>query len=285
MRQTLTSALFRIPLFVLLTSLSTSIVNAQDLSKGIKAPSNVKIDGKLTEWTAEMEYSKSTMLHYTMSNDAQNIYLALKCTDQPTINKILANGITIVLNKEAKKREKDALVLMYPVPNRAGGRGGFGGGRPGAGARGGNGPGNRQAGQGGTDTTSLITAHKRAIVAMKEFRITGVKSIADTTVSIYNTYGLKTVINIDDKANLVYELAIPLSLLDLSASQQTDLAFNVKVNGIDLAGMGMVDGNVVVEGFGRAGGGGGGGPVISVVRGGTDMMSATDFWGKYKLIK
>ena len=284
----------RTALILLISGVCAKHSSAQDLSLGVKAPSTVKIDGKLTEWKAPLQYNKSTMVSYTVANDAQNIYFVITCSDQPSINKILANGITLVVNKEAKKRDKDALVLVYPVIPRGAGRGGFGG-RPGAGGNGGGGAGgrvngapvNRQRDQAKPDTAALIAAHKRSVTAAKEFRITGVKSIPDTMVSIYNTYGIKTAINFDEKANLVYELALPLELMGLTSAQQTELAFNVKVNGIELSGNidGVVVSDVAVIRVGGGGGGGGRSVSFSGGPGGIDMFSATDFWGKYKLIK
>jgi hypothetical protein len=122
---------------------------------------------------------------------------------------------------------------------------------------------------------------------MKELSITGVKDITDTLVSIYNTYGIKTAINFDTKGNLFYELAVPLKLLELDAAKSAELAYNLKLNGMQFGGGREV---VIREAGGGQGGGGGFG-----IRGGggggfgggamAEMMTPTDFWGKYKLAK
>jgi hypothetical protein len=122
---------------------------------------------------------------------------------------------------------------------------------------------------------------------MKELSVIGIKDITDTLVSIYNTYGIKTGINIDTHGNFNYELAIPLKLLDLDPAKNTELAYNIKVNGITMGGGNREGGRG--QGGGRANGGGQvvGMVMISEPTGGgmLDMMTPTDFWGKYKLAK
>jgi len=252
-----------------------------DISAGIKAPTTVKVDGKLTEWGTLPAYNKNTALRYTLANDAKNLYLAITCTDQANINKLLAGGLTFTVNTEGKKKEKDAAVIVYPMPGRGGMRGFRMGGNRG--------------GQGATapDTAAIVAAHKQSVTAAKELSITGVKEITDTLVSIYNTYGIKTGITFDTKGNMFYELAIPLNLLQLNPDKATELAYNLKLNGIQFGGNNREDG--ARAGGGRPGGGAGGGfgggnggGTINIGGGGgamMEMMTPTDFWGKYKLAK
>ncbi|WP_342648277.1 hypothetical protein [Mucilaginibacter sp. CSA2-8R] len=246
-----------------------------DISTGVKVPATVKVDGKLTEWGTLPAYNKSTSLHYTLANDANNLYLAINATDQTTINKILGGGIILLINKDGKKREKDAVEIIYPM----GGRGGMRGMRMG-------GRGGRQ-GDNTVDTAALVATRKQAVAGMKELSVTGIKDITDTLVSIYNTYGIKTGINIDAHGNFNYELAIPLKLLELDPAKNTELAYNIKVNGITMGGGNREGGRG--QGGGRANGGGQvvGMVMISEPTGGgmMDMMTPTDFWGKYKLAK
>ncbi len=252
----------------LLTSLA--VYAQSDPLLGQKAPAGTKADGKLTEWASLPLYNKSTQLHYTVANDANNIYLAFTCTDATSINKILGGGLTIAINKDGKKKEKDAAVVSYPLSG--------GGMRM---LRGGN-------RQGGTniDTAALVTSRKQIITGMKEVGITGIKDITDTLISIYNVYSLKAAMNVDSKANLIYELAIPLKLLELDASSATEIAFNVKVNGIQFNNNRM---NINVDGGARSGSFDGGGMRMGGgFGGGQGMMELTtpsDFWSKYKLAK
>src|ERR1700761_5505119 len=113
------------------TAIAQKVSNIQQGS--VAAPAGLKIDGKLTEWGPELQaYNKSTKLWYTLANDDQDIYLAIKSTDAANINKILAGGITLTINTAGKKKDKDAFIITYPVVNRGGGRG-IGRGRKGSG--------------------------------------------------------------------------------------------------------------------------------------------------------
>lgn len=258
----------------LLLGASSAVAQNTDISAGVKAPAGVKVDGKIAEWGTLPAYNKNTTLRYTLANDATNLYLAITCTDQPNINKLLAGGLTFTINKEGKKKDKDAVVIMYPMQGKGGMRGmRMGGGRGGATTT--------------PDTAAMVTAHKQSVTAAKEISVIGVKEITDTLISIYNTQGIKTGITFDAKANLYYEMAIPLSLLELSTNKPVELAYNLKLNGIQFGGGNREDGGGRQGaraggnggGFGGGNGGGFGGGAMM------DMMTPTDFWGKYKLVK
>lgn len=294
------------------------------------APAGVKADGKLIEWNDSFQaFNKATKLFYTISNDEKNVYLAIKSTDPMNNNKILAGGITIAVNTEGKKKVENTYSITYPVVaplisiQRGGNPGGGGqGGRitmniGGGGAAGG--AGGMRAMMGGAPgepvDSAMLAARKKALLAYKEIKVAGFKDIADSLISLYNEHGIKTMANYDAEGNFLYEVAIPLKLMGLSAGSTNDLAYNVKVNGlqipnlqnmannIDMAGGGglggggadpggpgggprVVTGGIRMNGGGGFAGGGGGGP-----RGGggafnfQEMISPSDFWGKYTLAK
>jgi len=249
------------------------------------APDSVKIDGKLTEWGNTLQaYNKSTLLWYTLANNDKNIYLVIKSTGQSNNNKILAGGISLTINTAGKKKDKDAFVITFPVPNNTGMRG----------------MGRRRGGdqQDTPDSAAIIAQQRQTLADSKEISALGFKDITDTLISIYNEYSIKAVAKIDDKGNFVYELAVPLQLLGLSTADAKEIAYNVKVNGLQIAGFGGFGGG----GGGRNGGGGGGrnggggdGGGGGGFGGGSafggksnadniqDITAPTDFWGKYTL--
>lgn len=259
----------------------------------LPAPSNLKVDGKAAEWGDTFAAdNKRTSLLYSLANDDKNLYLVIKGVGIANINKIMAGGITFNVNTDGKKKEKESSSITYPLVKRA--TRGQGGGRQGMGAqaRGGFGGG---TGQNRTplttaqrDSVSLVN-HKTQLATVKEIKIAGFKSITDTLVSIYNEHGLKAVASFDAKGAMIYELAVPLSLLELSPDKPREFAYQIKVNGLVMNGFGGAGGGgnnggggrVVMgsAGGGNFGGGGGGGNNMQ------DMMSPTDFWGKYTLIK
>jgi len=68
--------------------------NAQKLpavqKESVWAPITVKIDGKAAEWGNKFQaYNSSTEIYYTISNDDNNLYLAIKAVDPDIINKFL----------------------------------------------------------------------------------------------------------------------------------------------------------------------------------------------------
>ncbi len=266
-------------------------------TSNVVAPSNIKIDGKATEWNdifaAE---NKRTDIYYTLANDDKNLYLVLKSASTASASKIIAGGITFSINTQGKKREKDAFSVTYHLIKRVAGAG-RGGQAQNQGGQ------NRQAGgQGGfqnraqqtqqqRDSAALVQ-RKNQLATVKEIKIAGFKNITDTLISIYNEYGIKTVGLFDAKGEFVYELAIPLSLLELSINDTKEFVYQIKVNGLSTAGFGGGNGGRTFAG--NAGGNGGGnfgaprgnaGAGFNGGGSGMDMMSPTDFWGKYSFTK
>ena len=277
------------------------------------APAAVRVDGKASEWgDAFAADNKRTGLQYTLSNDDKNLYLVVKATAMPAINKLMLGGITLTVNTEGKKKDKAGLQVTYPLvkrtPRGAQGQGGFGRGNSGG-----------AGGQGNTltaaqrDSMSLVQ-HKTALGTAKEIKVLGVSAIPDSLVSIYNEYGLKAAASFDEKGAFIYELAVPLTLLD-GLEKNKELAYQLKVNGFVRPAFGAGNGgngaganagganrggNAGGFGGGNRGGGnrGGGGNFGSGagnfgggagrMGGGAnamqDMMTPTDFWGKYTLL-
>ena len=282
------------------------------------APTGTKTDAKLSEWNDSFQaFNKSTKLYYTVANDAKFVYLVIKSTDATATNKIMMGGITLTVNTEGKKKTESAYSITYPVVARPSfgqrGAGGMMGGGPGGA---GGGAANMRSMQtmmeGGKPDSAVIAMRRQSLVAAKEIKVSGFKDIPDSLISLYNEYSLKAAANYDNDGNFLYEMAIPIKLMGLSPESTQELAYNVKLNGLtipnfnrgdDMAGgpggapgpgAGGAPGGFGGPGGGAPGGGirmnggfagsGGGGP-----RGGgvnfQEMISPTDFWGKYTLAK
>ncbi|HEY0246496.1 MAG TPA: hypothetical protein VGC01_13090 [Mucilaginibacter sp.] len=256
------------------------------------SPAKIKVDGNLSEWDDTFQaYNGTTKLFYTISNDDKYLYLVVKSIDLPNNDKIVAGGITLTINTDGKKKEKDAFSLTYPVIPRAGR------GQRGAGGRGFG----RQAAP--PDSAAIVAAHKQTVASAKEIRVLGFKDITDTLISIYNEYSIKAAIGYDGVGNYDYELAVPLKELNISSANAKDIAYNIKVNGIEVpaifagangGGQISADGGAAGGTFGGRGGGGAaggrggrGGGAVGGAPGGRnpEMYSPTDFWGKYTLAK
>jgi hypothetical protein len=290
--------------------LAVTSLFAQDAPKKLKdvqanaflAPSPVKIDGKLNDWNDEFQaYNKSTHLYYTIANDDKNLYLVVKTSDMTTKAKIGAGGLTLAINTAGKKKEQDAYSLTFPLRTTMGRPGG--GGAPGGATGGGmrlmtfGGPGGGGGRLAAPDSAMQKAMQDRVINAAKEIKVFGFKEIPDSLIAIYNEYNIKAAINYDKDGAYIYELAVPLKLMALTADDSKELAYNIKLNGLQIT-FRMPD-----NGGGPPGGGGdgpGGGGMRTMVFGGPggpmggggknsidfqDLISPSDFWGKYTLAK
>jgi hypothetical protein len=269
--------------YILLTLLLGSCYSqmfAQDKLKSVQVNSlravpGIKIDGNITEWGNNFQaYNKAVKLYYILANDDKYLYLVTKSTDPTNNAKIGAGGITININTADKKNEKDAFSVTYPVVNR-GGRGGGGRNRGGFGCGRNNGvPLSDSALKAQTEE-----AHKQFVAAAKEIRVLGFKEITDTLISIYNEYSIKSLVAYDDQGAMTVEMAIPLKALGLSTDSPKEFAYQITLLGLPLpAGGGFGGGGG--RGGGRGGRGGGGNNIDY-----QDLLTPTDFWGKYTLAK
>ena len=264
---------------------------AQNTELIAKAPNQVKIDGKLTEFSDSLaNYDKATKLNYAFTHDANNLYVFIKAIGQTEQNKIMAGGISISVNATGKK--KAISTITFPVVDRAAMmtemRNRMGQSRDGA-QRTEKSPEERKA--------DKIAMQKKILGSLKEIKIGGFKDIAVESISIYNTYGIKTGINYSDKNALVYELAIPLNLVSVSLANDPEIAINIKLNGIEIPEITSNNGG----GYGGGGMGGGGysggmggtmsGGMGSSAYGGgrpsggdiSSLFTPTEFWVKTKL--
>jgi hypothetical protein len=277
--------------------------DVQDVSVWASA---VKVDGKHNEWENKFKATnKSTNLTYTLANDAKNLYLAIQSKDVTNNNKILLGGISLTVNPSGKKNDKEGFKVIYPVINRQRGFGGgsnrpvtvsspSGGGSASTVVRVQGGPGgfSRFQDMSPMQRDSMQRAVARTQIAgAKEIKVFGFKDIQDSLISIYNEYSIKTIASISDEGVFMYELSIPLALLEMSLDEPKEFSYNIKLNGLQINFGGFSGGPrpgggasesvsvVRVEGGGGGGGGGMGGFNFQ------DLITPTDFWGKYVLIK
>jgi hypothetical protein len=279
---------------------SLTLTQAQKLSDIQESSvwvSGVKVDGKHNEWENNFKATnKSTNLTYTLANDAKNLYLAIQSKDVTNNNKIMLGGITLTVNPSGKKNDKEGFKVIYPVVarRRPGGAPGAGGGAT-AGVRFQGGPGgfSRFQDMSPMQRDSMQRAVARTQLAgAKEIKVFGFKDIPDSLISIYNEYSIKTIASISDEGIFMYELSIPLELLEMSADKPKEFSYNIKLNGLQINFGGFSGGPRP----GGAVGGGGDGPVVVRVEGSgaggqvgsfnfQDLITPTDFWGKYVLTK
>jgi len=265
----------------------------------LRAPADIKIDGKATEWGAQFQaYNTHTDFYYTMANDDKNLYVVIHATDPAIIRRIINGGLTLTVNPSGQKKDKDAMSITYPVfeknnrfiPN-LGGRTGIAASLARMSAA------SSMLGSGvtvmedirddntrvtpaksdskiNTDSLAIVNNTRMADKA-KYIRVSGIKDV-DSLISVYNTDGIKAAASFDSKLAYTYELAIALKQLNLSVSSPVKFAYQLMINEVvvrsvttytyDQAGN-MTGSHYVKLDVGMAG------------------QSATDFWGEYILAK
>jgi hypothetical protein len=221
-------------LATLLLTAITLFANAQkqpQIQEGsVRAPDNIKIDGKLSEWinTPDLQaHNAADRIFYTVSNDDNNLYLTVRGQGNFVSEKILTDGLIFTISHSVSKktREKDAGNVSIKFPLLADSTqdkivipifhtGDYT-----------KDPiGNRKV------IDSLVTkANKRLTAALKEIQVTGIKEITDPIISIFNTDGIKAWAQFNAETKYVYELAIPLKCLGLTIDNPVKFSYNIKL--------------------------------------------------------
>ena len=246
-------------LFLSFSIKAQKLPNVQKAS--VWAPSNIKIDGQATEWNNKYQaYNSATDVNYTLSNDDKNLYLIIKAERTMVIGgRILAAGISFTVNHTLSKKDAAAITVTYPVAQgkewgvlselfySAAGM------KVGSSSGGGN---------------SLNRLNKTFTEKSKFIGITGIKSVADKEIPIYNDLNIQVASAFHEPAIYVYELAIPLQLLALPQEGAQGFSYHIKLNVRSRTPPQVISPNALPE------------PPIA-----PEFTTPTDFWGEYTLAK
>jgi hypothetical protein len=266
-----------IMIFLLTTCISAyaqKLPNTQQVS--LRAPANVKIDGKATEWGEKLQaYNPPTELFYTVANDDSNLYLVVQADKPRIIEKIIAVGITFTVNKNGIKDTKaaDNVSVTFPLLDVATGYSII----RAAGIKTDNIPNNQLKASKITPTRheadSLKTiANKLLKNASKAIKLTGLTGLPDTA-SIYNEHNMLTGVDYNKSGTYTYELQVPLKLLEISTKQAKSFSYNIKLRSR------LEDkkpGTLIVSKWDKDG---------NTINPNQDLDATTDFWGEYTLAK
>jgi hypothetical protein len=203
-----------------INSSGQKLPNKQETS--LRAPATIKIDGKTTEWNNRFQaYNHATEIFYTLSNDDDKLYLTVQATDQSIINKIFKAGVTFVLTNAEKKKDKDVVSIAYPVLN--------GPNRLSVNVRS-----KKDIETGAANTAiipdSVVRAYNRMFAdRSKLISVNGIAGV-DSLISVFNEDGIKAAGAFDNKMAYIYELAIDLKLLKLSANDAAKITYHIILN-------------------------------------------------------
>lgn len=259
--------------------LAALVVNAQKLPAkqeiSLRAPKNVKADGKLTEWGALQAHNTSTGLNYTLANNNEALFVVIQATDPSDIKKILIGNITFTINTGGAKADKGGMSLTFPYVRGTGGTSiGIKLAQPITAV----GP-EAQAKQ----TDSLVQLMNEDMSGKaKEIMAIGFKELPEGMLSVYNEESIKVAEAFDHNRALNFEIAIPLKYLGLKVGEPIKFGYSIMLNGLEKK-------DVVVYPDG--------GPHAGVVVIGTpmglspgagrfnDFVYPTSFSGEYTLVK
>lgn len=180
------------------------------------APVKVAIDGSLSEWGTLPYSDKKATISYIISNDHTNLYLALKTRDTVLQGNILGSGITFALSKD----DKNASKITFPIRGRE-------------------------------DPSEYMNLDndqveiKAALTRYKRLGVENIKAIKPPQLSSTNPYGIKITIGYTEDGYMIYEEAIPLSLIYPDGTNGK-YAYSITING-------LVRKVVIVERWGQAG--------------------------------
>jgi len=244
---------------------------------GLRAPANIKIDGKPTEWGKFAAYNAATSLRYTMANDDKNLYLAIQADDPNVLTKITNCGVLLIINPSGQKSDEGSVSINYPVFElryntkpfiRFSNTGGL---LP-----------EQRAAMAANPDSMLNVANKRLHASDKFIRTGGIPGV-DTLLSVYNDKDIVAHEEFEKGMIYNYEIAIPLKYLNLPSGDRKMFAYHIVLNGMNVdRDMGlkmtvMPDGKMAMTLAPGA---------VSIQS--KDMpavTSKTDFWGEYILAK
>jgi len=212
--------------FLSIITFNASAQKLPDLqTKSLSLPGSMIVDGKAKEWNNVFQaFNHHTNIFYTMANSTSNLYLTVQARDIETVKKILAGGISVIINNTGKRTNKNNVTITFPLIS---------------------GIAQSRIALHYNELTKLAEKKKSDQIepglaelnreissSSKEIKVKGIKEITDTLMSVYNRQGLKAKILFDNKMAITYELLIPLKYLGVSLDKSPKFIYNVMLNGL-----------------------------------------------------
>jgi len=173
--------------------------------KSIHSPANVKIDGKVNEWSVFQAYNNKVQIYYTLANDSNNIYLIIKSDNKIITSKILQGGIKFSI----KKNDKKDVVVTYPavdtklvksvynlMPKAIRDNGT-----------------KRTDDELAQDNFALNASNKEIVKLFKLIGVAGIDNIQDSEIPIYNSLNIKVSASFDPSGAYICEFSLPLKYI------------------------------------------------------------------------
>ena len=182
------------------------------------------VDGNTSEWKADkFEVDKETGIAYSIDHDANNIYLAMRVSDQRTQTKMMMQGMNLYIDKKGKKKEGTG--IEFPIKKEGGG--GFGGRGGGRAARGGD----QNGGAQGPDLKEMRENLAATMIILKTF---GFEDQEDKQQMIVVENGVNVAFEWDDSNTFHLEYMVPIRFIGTQAALNgKPLGIGWKINGVE----------------------------------------------------
>ena len=192
-------------IYILFLGFISLSIFAQEVPKTVWAES-IKIDGDLTDWKDKTYYTfKDQDFSYSISNDADYLYISIRVLNKAQQLKAIYNGISVTTNSEAK--EKAGPTVIFPLPDVAALRA-----------------------MNSTEEYDKPDDNREAGLKLtRAISVHGFPTIIDGRISLENNYGIKASARIDSLNDaLNYEAAISLNQLKINENEL--FALNLRIN-------------------------------------------------------
>lgn len=178
---------------------------------GLRAPANIKIDGKNNEWNSLQAYDPNNMLYYSLANDQNNLYLVIK-SDKSTISrKMLLGGFKFSIKADGEPEK----TITYPIVDNSNLRSIY-----------------KRMPEGNQQINydeAYKNSYKEILKLFKTAQLKGFNKIADTEIPIYNEFDIAICAGFDELGAYVCEFAIPLKYIINGAVNPAQLTYTLTI--------------------------------------------------------
>ncbi len=219
--------LFLVAITAAVNAIAQKLPNKQEAS--VKAPANLKIDGKATEWGAQLQaFNTATELAYTIANDNQNLYMVVQAKTKAMVEKLFNGGVSLFFDNVNNPGKTTSAVVGYSAISKAD---------------------KKLVDKARYDTTAnkITLANKAIAAALKTISIKNLDSIAGEVISVYNEYGISAASYLSDNNTYTCELAIPLKNLKSFIDSKSVLRYTLQSDAMPVNSLSMNINGVPVE--------------------------------------
>lgn len=151
-------------------------------------------DGKIDEWKIEkFETDPTTKIQYSVDHDGENLYVAMKISDELVQSRIMMFGMNMFIDKKGKKKESAGIEFPLKKPMGAFNRGG-----------------------GGADKKSAREDRAATMIFLKAF---GLDNLEEEKMYLVSQPGLVNLdFSWDDSDNMYIEYVVPFIYIGSTAS-------------------------------------------------------------------